>query len=124
MKTLISILVLILLAQNSNAEIIKGLFGFKLGNKHMSDMIVSPDEIKNINSTEALEEIFVTLVTNSYFESVEPTKKNNDYNRYYIGITPISGTIWMKQGYGKILILEECSLRKKFYINFFSIFVC
>ena len=112
----ILLIILLFLTTKVSAEEFTGLFGIKFNESYEGVSVFEEKIVQEINSIEKLENLKKYYYPFGPKTKVVPTKKNNNFENYYVKVTPITGRVYSIVGQGDPLTIEkECNDRKEFY---------
>ena len=115
-------LIIFILLFNKNSfsnESLNGLFGLNVGEYFETDLkLISIDSINEIKTEEELFELDQNL-EDGFFTFVSPPIANKDFYRYFITISPISGSVGDIYAYSNSINYNSCIERQDYYIKFF-----
>ncbi|MDC0343265.1 hypothetical protein OAN10_03340 [Alphaproteobacteria bacterium] len=108
--------ILLVLTTKVYAEDFTGLFGIKFNENYAGVSIFEEKIVQEINSIEKLENLKKYYYPFGPKTKVVPIKKNNNFENYYVKVTPITGRVYSIGGQGDPLTTEkECNDRIEFY---------
>lgn len=122
-------LLVFLISTSVYSDELKGLFGFKLMDKYPNIKLINFLDIQSASSVEELDEINRYAGGMIYYSAdkgsgiiveVTPIIKNDDFDKYFLRISPISGRIARIQAEGKNISETRCKELKYLYSEHFK----
>ena len=96
-----------------------GLFGIEIGEFIPFGLqFISIEQIKKLDTEEEIQSL-ENIIEGGFSVQTTPPIENTDFNRYFVTLSPISGTVAGIYAYSNKINYEECIARRDYYIDYF-----